>query len=81
VAPPFHNVEKGDENDVAISCSIFATLFFCFVKQQTKFREKNFTKCREILLNFAKFCIFCDTKFRKINIQISQNTKGIISQN
>jgi hypothetical protein len=49
VAPLFHYVEKGDENDAAVACSITATLFFCLVKQETKFRGKNFTKFREIL--------------------------------
>jgi hypothetical protein len=49
VAPLFHNVEKGDKNDGDVSCSVTATLFFCRVKQETKFCGKNFTKFREIL--------------------------------
>jgi hypothetical protein len=49
VAPLFHYVEKGDENNGDVSCSVTATLFFCLVKQETKFRGKNFTKFCEIL--------------------------------
>jgi hypothetical protein len=41
VAPPFHYVEKGDENDADISSSVSATLFFCFGKEEMKFRGKN----------------------------------------
>jgi hypothetical protein len=62
VAPPFYYVEKGDENNGDVSCSVFATLFFCLVKQETKFRGKNFMKFCKILFasrngilrNFAK---------------------------
>jgi hypothetical protein len=61
VVPPFHYIEKGDKNDAAIFCSVSVTLFFCFVKQETKFRGKNFTKfCGK---NFTKFH---KTKFCKI---------------
>jgi hypothetical protein len=59
VAPPFHYVEKGDENDAAISWSVSATLFFRFVKQKTKFCGKNFTK----------FHLFRKKKFCEINIK------------
>jgi hypothetical protein len=54
VAPPFHYVEKGDENDVAISCSVSATLFFCFVKQEAKFRLFRETKFRLINIKISR---------------------------
>jgi hypothetical protein len=67
VAPLFHYVEKGDKNDGDVSCSVTATLFFCLVKQETKFCGKNFTTFRKIAFisrneisqskhkNFAKY--------------------------
>jgi hypothetical protein len=81
VAPLFHYVEKGDKNDRDVSCSVTATLFFCLVKQETKFRGKSFTKFREISRNFVYFAKRKFTKFGEINIKISQNTKGILSRN
>jgi hypothetical protein len=62
VAPPFHYVEKGDENVAAISFS--ATLFLLLRQAGNKISWQN----------FMKLCIFSDTKFCKINIKISQNT-------
>jgi hypothetical protein len=73
VASLFNYVEKCDENDGDVSCSVTATLFFCLVKQEMKFCGKN----------FANFHLFRKTKFGEINIKILRNTgtKGILSRN
>jgi hypothetical protein len=74
VSPPFHYVEKGDENDAAISCSVSATLFFCFVKQETKFHGKNFTKFCEILRNKILQKKHTNIAKYEMNCQISSTT-------
>jgi hypothetical protein len=40
VAPLFHYVEKGDENDGDVSCSVTATLFFALSSRKRNFVAK-----------------------------------------
>jgi hypothetical protein len=75
VAPLFHYVEKGDENDGDVSCSVTATLFFFALSS----RKQNFVA--KISRNFVYFAKRNFAKFREINIKISPNTKGILSRN
>jgi hypothetical protein len=64
VAPPFHYVEKGDENENLLLC-LRNIVFFCFVKQETKFRGKNFMKFR--IFHDTKFCEIRNELFREIS--------------
>jgi Copine len=55
VAPPFHYVEKGDENDAAISCSVSATLFFASSSRKRNFVTKISQISRNKHKNYSKY--------------------------
>jgi hypothetical protein len=74
VVPLFHYVEKGDENDGDVSCSVTATLFFALSSRKQNFVAK-------ISRNFVYLAKRNFAKFREINTKISRNTKGILSRN
>jgi hypothetical protein len=54
VAPLFHYVEKGGENDAAVACSVTTTLFFLPQPAGNEILWQKFQKFLQNFVNFAK---------------------------